>query len=253
MSDCIGIATAWSRYAHNTNEYLALLKDNHIFISSITQEKEGEIAFKAANNVVKNENNPVFFDLGGGSYQISKANRDGNSNQIHVIKGLYGCINFKYELEDFLLEEGSAEFNDRFLNKSEVEKAKKFIRNNISDSIACDEDIYCEDGFPLYGLGANAIIQKFCNDTKISKETIGLLINDFSILATFARCQQEYIDIPSHFIKDAQYLMLLADGVMEGVGTDELVFINPNLSSSIIAELSTNLDYSSIVTLSSIF
>jgi exopolyphosphatase/guanosine-5'-triphosphate,3'-diphosphate pyrophosphatase len=235
---CLGIATAWARNAKNTDEYTKLLKAHNIHIHTIDQNTEARIGMQAAESTlsVNTPPTPIFFDIGGGSYQLSY--RDHNS-QVHYIVGAYGGANFKHDLQNFLKSKNFENFHDRFLSPDEIKAAAEFVEENVSKVI---RNAVIDKNFPLatdtiYGFGGTIVLERFVsNSDSISKTALSELVNDLAN-SNFMDAIAKYQSSAAEITSSPEYLMILVSGILKGLNSDTLTFIHPENAIAIATEL----------------
>ena len=226
-----GIATAWARNANNINEYMDLLNSYGFNIRIISQQEEGEIAYKSAEShyMPCNADNrvAVVWDIGGGSYQLSAKEKDGS---IYVHQGKYGSANFNKEVKDYI----SNKFNTsdtKFWSKSELELAQEFAEKNVVESIQQDNHLKelmsdkCVDVVAigqLMNLGIKPIVDR---SGVISNEKIDRAI-DGTYEKTFADASTQYDAIDKKFIPLVQSNFVLIKAIAKGLSTNSFHIID---------------------------
>lgn len=147
---CTGVATAWARNALNKEAVLERIRDEGIDLEIISQEKEGELAFKAASLFFADEvsQNDIFvWDIGGGSFQFSYLIDD----QLHVYHGKYGMHNFDDHIR--------TKFNIKkdYADKSQVKRIIDSTIQEMQELFREDEtlsEIRDRNDMKIVGMGA---------------------------------------------------------------------------------------------------
>jgi hypothetical protein len=226
-----GIATAWARNAKNINEYMDLLNSYGFNIRIISQQEEGEIAYKSAEShyMPCNGDNrvAVVWDIGGGSYQLSAKEKDGS---IYVHQGKYGSANFHKDVRDYIKNKFDVS-DTKFWNKSELDLAEEFAQKNVVESIQQDNHLKelmadkCVDVMAigqLMNLGIKPIIDK---SGVISNDKIDRAIEG-SYEKALVDAATQYTAIDKKFLPLVQSNFVLIKAIAQGLGQDSFHIID---------------------------
>jgi exopolyphosphatase/guanosine-5'-triphosphate,3'-diphosphate pyrophosphatase len=227
-----GIATAWARNAKNSDEYLQLLSDHGLNVRVISQQEEGEIGYKVAQDhgasCEMDERMAIIWDIGGGSYQLSAQKKDGS---IHVHQGPYGSSNFNKDVRDYIKEKYNDDNNQTLFDKLEIEAAREFAKLKVSDSIASDEVLAslmkdkCVDLVAMGQFMNLGIKPSVRSSGYISKEKI-----NHAILSGedkhFTQAQELFPMRDERFINVVQTDLILTEAIMQGLSRDSFIIVN---------------------------
>ncbi len=226
-----GIATAWARNADNIQEYMDLLKENGFNFKVISQQEEGEIGYKSADSHYMpcdaEDRIAIVWDIGGGSYQLSAKEDDGN---IYVHHGEFGSSNFKKGVNTFL----NSKFNtpaDMFWSKEAVAAMNNFAKEKITDVIKQDSYLAglmegkCVD---LIGIGQFlnlGIKGMFGRSDMVQVGNIERVIEDtYNISHEAAR--NLFPTRKADFIGATQQDLIMTKAIMKGLGKEDFIVLD---------------------------
>lgn len=230
-SRCAGVATAWARKAANASELLKLFKAEKIDIEVLPQEDEGELGFYTAKThmIAKDTMNDkmVVWDLGGGSFQFSTLDDNG---EIHVYNGMYGVESF-----DKILRKTFSSNEGVYFDKENIDKAIDFTVKKIGNKIRKDQVIRNKVrttdvvvfaiGRPMY----RGIRETLNFEEVVTKQQIYNAALTFSG-KSIPEVKTMYPILPDHYVKQSQPALILIYSIMEGLGIDRIHILNAKAS-----------------------
>ncbi len=230
-SRCAGVATAWARKAANASELLKLFKAEKIDIEVLPQEDEGELGFYTAKThmVAKDtmNNKMVVWDLGGGSFQFSALDDNG---EIHVYNGMYGVESFDKILRKTFLNDGIVYFDKENIDKAidfTVKKIGNKIRKDqiIRNKVRAKDVVVFAIGRPMY----RGIRETLNFEEVVTKQQIYNAALTFSG-KSISEVKEMYPILPDHYVKQSQPALILIYSIMEGLGIDRIHILNAKAS-----------------------
>lgn len=223
---CAGIATAWARNAHNSDEYLGLLEKFGMYIKMISQKEEGEIGYRVAEHHFANSNDNgdlVVLDIGGGSFQL--VHNEGYD--LSVFNGPYGSSNFGKEVRDHV---GN---HNEFFNMEEVEVAREYASQNVNFDVIGGDDRVVSGIGQFLNLGIKGLVGK----DYVELSDIENLIDEFSGI-TINEANIRYPDIGKDFMYPEQTNLLLLEAIMKSEGVEKINFVDAKSVDYVINEAS---------------
>ena len=223
QQECIAIATAWARNAKNADMLINQFQSEGINVAIISQYDEGQIAFKnfiRSHNIPNDiEKNIIVFDLGGGSFQLSDMDDQGN---IQVYHGPYGMFNFKA-----LILSKFASNNNQILPASSLKEIKDFSIQEIWKDLKKNK--YINDkleraDLKIFGVGSffdKGIRTQLSLGKKVSLTDIENAI-DKLIGKTSEEIQKIYPFMPKEYASDAQFSLLIIYGLLKEMEVQKL-------------------------------
>jgi exopolyphosphatase/guanosine-5'-triphosphate,3'-diphosphate pyrophosphatase len=238
VDKCRGIATEWARKVVNSHEILNSMAERHIHIKVLTQKEEGEAGFRAAlahpDVQATPKNDLVVWEIGGGSFQISTLDDQG---EIHVYNGKFGAESFDKAARALVNADGNN--NSSYLDGEDLEKVLNFAES-IGAEVLSDPVISKKlqnpnvkvftMGRPMY----KALHQQMSLPVNTNAATLLDVVNKFSG-ATYQDVQTKlFPEIPDFFLKTAQSCAIVVYGIMKGAQINEINIISARLNDYIL-------------------
>lgn len=226
---CAGIATAWARKTENITKMLQAWRALGVKIHTISQQQEGDFAYRAAilHPAVRDKENVAILDIGGGSFQISTQ----TNVSVDVFSGQFGAFSFK-KLVNANLSEGEAKhvYYDaktlphvfsiaRGLIKPEIHKSAKLlhkIKTNQLNVVAVGR------------LFINAFMQEMNFSNIIYKKDVKTFIESLSGL-TEEQVLAKYPKMAKFFAANAQIAAILLYTIMDSLNIEKLEVVDARL------------------------
>lgn len=234
---CRSIATAWARNTINSDELIGQINGLGANLRKISQEEEGQIAFKSVMANLGGKIDPkdiIVFDIGGGSFQLSTLDEQGN---IHVFMGDHGVESFdKFIREKYNFPQTSSNpyFSSSQLEmivNDTMEKYKSQIENDpiISKKLA-------NPNIKVFGIGGpvqRALLKQMYTTEIITPDVLKVLAESFIGKHPSEMLERYYPDLPENFIITVQVSCLMIKGIMHSMGINEFE-ISPALNNDYV-------------------
>lgn len=240
---CFATATAWARKVNNDQEVAGLLKKQGIEMKVLSQEEEGEVAFKSVLGSAEFANvapeNLVVWDIGGGSFQFSTLDEKG---KIHVFQGADGVESFDKLIRKLFVKPQSLEYP--FFDDAEIERSVDYVSKNYGRKLAEDPVFAAKFSDPntvLVGVGGpmnKAMIDHIQLPRVITPEIIKDAIHTFKGKTAEHVKESLYPRLPNHFLRSAQSLLIIHYGIMVGAGIEKVQISDLGLVDYVVTEKS---------------
>lgn len=226
---CRGIATAWSRKVRNSLELFDLFKSEGVHISTISQEEEGILGFKAVKTdrtlQGAEEDRLVIWDIGSGSFQLTTLK---NKDDVYVYNGPYGNTNFFQEIKEQNLLQTNAGFeNKRYFTKSELDIILPYAVEKARESVQKDSVItakLAQKNIRVIGIGKlmyNSIKTELELENPIKKDTLKKFIYNFSDI-TFKQTKENFPKVDYDYMDLIQKSLIIVWSIMESSGIEQI-------------------------------
>lgn len=237
---CAGVATAWARKATNGDKIIQGFHERHVNVDIVTQEQEGEIAFKAARSHKEvqrnNENNIIIWDIGASSFQLTTLDNDG---KFHVYNGPFGIETYEHVLRskygvyqsDEMPYFTASQLQDAFATASE-EVGKAVLDDPIIAEKLKDPKVKVfAMGRPMHsGLKIDLNLPE-----NLQEDLLIAVANKFAG-KTPEEMKAMYSNLPDHFINSAQASIILIYGIMHGAGIKEINILDSTMNDYVLTE-----------------
>ncbi len=238
---CYAIATAWARKVENGGDVSSLLDKQGIKMKVLTQEEEGEAAFKSVSNSLEynttNVRDLVVWDIGGGSFQFSTLD---DSGKIHVFEGKDGVESFDKAMRKMLSKSPASDHP--FFTDSEMQKVIDYAIEHYGRKLALDPIISSKLQNPnlvLVGVGgpmSRTMIEHLQLPNTVTPELLLETANIFKNKSATEIKDKIYPRIPNHFLKSTQTSLLIHYGIMKGAGIEKISISDIGLVDYVLTE-----------------
>ncbi len=241
VDKCAGIATAWARKAVNGKEVLDNIRALNIKADLVTQEIEGAIGFYTAiaDSETKHvqKENVIVWDIGGGSFQLSTLNDEG---EVHVYNGPWGIETFEQYLRQKLgvyqLDEmpyfDNKDFDIAILHAIEL-LGKPILQDPvISKKLQDPKTVVFGIGLPMR-LGLH-LQMKLTSEPQITD--VFAMANRFKGMTFEDVTSKLFKDIPQYAAPIAQITPIVVYGIMNGAGISRISIIDSPLNDYVLVE-----------------
>lgn len=234
---CRSIATAWARNSMNSEELITQINGLGANLRKVSQEEEGQIAFKSvmANLDGKvDAKDVIVFDIGGGSFQLSTMDDNGN---IHVFKGDNGVESFDKLIRDKYNFPHTS--SNPYFGSSELEMVVNDTIERYASQIKNDAVISAKLKSPnvkVYGIGGpiqRALLKQMYTTEIITPDVLKVLAESFIGKHPSEMLEKYYPDLPENFIIAVQVSCLMIKGIMHSMEINEFE-ISPALNNDYI-------------------
>ncbi len=237
---CAGVATAWARQATNSDNIIQGFRDKHINVEIVSQEQEGEIAFKSAraHKDVKrvSEKNIIVWDIGAGSFQLTTLDDEG---KLHVYHGATGIETYEQVIRSKYKIHQSDELP--YLTDAQLKEALETASKDVGNLVLNDPVIAKKlmdpkvkvftMGRPMYwGLKIDLELPANLNKEKLVDTALKFSGKTADEMKTL------YHNLPDHFIYSAQASLVVIYGIMNGAGIKEINILDSTMNDYVLTE-----------------
>lgn len=231
---CKSIATEWARRAVNSDQLISQLNFHGANVRKITQEEEGGTALKAVLGYLNNKkfkDDLVVFDIGGGSFQISTFDEDG---EIVVFLGNEGIESYHK-----LLKAQLDLPTDRFLSREEgekiIEQAKKDFGKQIHNNKVIHQKMVNTMSFFAIGGPIQKGLMYQLNTGRIINEKKLLTTAELFIGKTLHEVTASHFpNLRGDYALTAQFSCYMLAGILKGAGISEFTISDATLNDYVL-------------------
>jgi hypothetical protein len=239
VARCAGIATAWARYAKNSNKFLQKLAQMGLKIKVISQEDEGKFAYCSAmlHPIVQGvdaKEEVAILDVGGGSFQIGIE----KINNIQIVGGKIGVFNIKKYINQHLPHEHR---QNLYYNKEEFPHALKMAVKLVRPYIESDKhlkEMAEKNKVQVFAVGLlflDGLMTKLAFNHIVKKDELLLMAQSFSGM-TEEEVINKYPEMNNLLIRNVQVMLMLLYAILENLQVEQFEIVDARLFDYIALE-----------------